>query len=229
MLLEDIAEGSNALVEAAIDLSRLFGAKVCCLDRSASVCGTPVAQAIRPEGDSGVDTGRCAICLDRDAEACDPVLRTAVFIVSRSAPTLERAISRGFGPVLLIPDPQEACRLAGRALVVVDGAPMSAGNLRSVLPVLRVATAVEIVTLCGAAPSDAQEMLAALDRGGLTSPTDVHLSIGALEGTDIHAECDRFRADWCLVTAQPVRGDTGIGVTASRLLANPPCPVIVMP
>lgn len=229
MLLEDETDRSDALIEATVDLSRLLGAEVCCLDRSASMCGAPVAHAIRQEGPGILDleVRRCVICLERDAKACEPLLRQAAFIVSKSAPALKRAVAKGYGPVLLVPPGRDHCRLDGRALIVLDGSPSITRSLESLLGLLSAATAIEVITLRGAAHSDAELLVAKLGCHGIPGQTSVQISIGASNDADIHGECQRFRADWCLVGAERSCREPGIGAIAARSLAELSCPLIV--
>lgn len=227
MLLDDIAGGSNAPIEAAVDISRLLDAEICCLDDIASLCGAPVARTLRGDAPESAPSGRCAICSERSAGTCEPLLRQAAFIVTGAPDTLLRLVRQGYGPVLLIPNGQTRFRLAGRAVIGMDGSPSIFGNIAVVTPLLAAATALDIVTLGRAPPADGRRMLSLLRRQAIPRGRHAELTESVLDDIDLGRECRRVRADWCVIGAA---GPEGLfpSPALAELLESPPCPLLVV-
>lgn len=227
MLLDDMAGGSNAPIEAAVDVSRLFDAEICCLDDIASLCGTPVARALRGEARASGPSDRCEICFERSAGTCAPLLRQATFIVTSARDKLIRLVRQGYGPVLLIPDGQARFRLAGRAVIGVDGSPSIFDNVETVAPLLAAATAIDVVTLGRATAAEGGRMLSLLRSHAIPHGTQVELTQSMLDDIDLGRRCRRVQTDWCLIGATGQNGRCPSPALTS-LLDSPPCPLLVV-
>jgi hypothetical protein len=225
ILLEEEAEKAGVIVEAAIELSRVMQAEICCLDRLAGQCAAPVALALRDEPalPKQAAGNLCDICLIRRADECDAILATATFILSRSVPLLRRTLQRGYGPVLLLPPAKPRFLAAGRAMIAWDGSPSIRRLTELCLPLLRCASHVELVSAVSPWSAD-EDGAAFLARHAIpASHVDIHGRVSL--DTPIHALSGARGYDWCLIGGGQALGAQGDDL--ARLIANSPCPLLI--
>ena len=227
MLVEDESGPGPAMIEAAIELSRSFGAEICCIDRQAGFCAAPQAIAIRGHRQSPPEpsAGLCDICLKRDAEQCNDLLASATFIVSSSTALLIRMIERGYGPVLMLPPSQSHFSAAGRAMVVASDSPHFGRALMLCQPLLDRAAHVDVMGKAG--DNSLLDTCAELLTGhGITAAKREFAGAPPSFEEALRAVCRQESIAWCLLTPNH-RGGSTLDLEARQLLYDPPCPLLV--
>lgn len=227
MLVDDESGPAPAVIEAAIELSRSFGAEICCIDRQAGPCAAPQATAIRGHRQSPHEpsAGLCEICLKRDAEERDDLLASATFIVSSSTARLIRMIERGYGPVLMLPPSQLHFSAAGRVMVVASDSPQFGRALMLCQPLLDRAAHVDVMGKAG--DNNLLDTCAELLTGhGITAARREFAGAALSFEEALRVVCRRESIAWSLLIPNH-RGGSTLDLEARQLLYDPPCPLLV--
>ena len=131
-------------------------------------------------------------------------------------------------PVVAVPDNLRGFKITGRALVAWDGLPAVTATMQSCVPLLQLASEVELITVqeSGDEP-DAEEAASYLSRHGV-HPGIRSLGRGPADEL-IARECATGGADWCLLGAygHGRLRELLFGGVSRRLLTESPIPLIL--
>lgn len=131
-------------------------------------------------------------------------------------------------PIVAMPD-QAAGFSTGRALVAWDGRPASAAAMRAAIPLLKIASAVEIFMAADNSDAIAPDAAAGyLGRHGITAGIRVVDRNGRDADELILEECARFRADYAVMGAYTLgRMAELFGGVTRRMLSDSTLPLVL--
>lgn len=130
-------------------------------------------------------------------------------------------------PVFLVPTEQRGLELFGKAVVAWDGSCPSDAALRAAVPLLRLASEVEIVTI-GEGEADPNEAAAYLSRHGCKVVSRVLPRTGAV-GDQLLEVMQTTGASWCVMGSygRSRLREQLFGGTTRTLLAKAPLPILL--
>lgn len=258
VLIHDDA-GQEARLQCALDVTRAIEGHLVCLDvvRMPVVAdgfGMGGASAVlvmdeREREDSNIDRleprlanegvsyewarvqSNSDMAITDNARLVDLIVvgRQGVGELSESGDIAARLAELTSAPILLVPTEQESLNVSGKALVAWDASSTADAAVRSAVPLLKLASEVEVLTI-GDTDSDADpdEVAAYLARHGCSVTARRVAKSGDISAQLLGALATSG-ADWC------VMGSYGhsrlreqlFGGTTKKLLAKAPIPVLV--
>lgn len=259
LLLVHDDDGQEARLQAALDLTRTLEGHLTCLDVAAlpmvaadyyAGMGEAILLADERERESKNKVALEARLMNEDVTwswidssgpVSDCILKAAtladIIVLNRKLdgfpyPDMHeiasRVVTQARKPVVAVPDSLRRFDM-GRALIAWDGQSSAAATMRAAVPLLALASEVEILTVNdGAARVDPTHAAEYLSRHGIHAVVKVIDDVVHVADTVIIQEAKRWRADYILMGAYG-RGrmmETFGGITR-RMLASSDLPLIL--
>ncbi len=131
-------------------------------------------------------------------------------------------------PILLVPtDQRRGVDLGGKALVIWDGSVAADAAIRAAVPLLKLATEVEVLTI-GDAPADPGDVAAYLGRHGCKATARIEAKTGEVSAQLLDA-LHTSGAAWCVMGCygHSRLREQLFGGTSKTLLAKAPIPLLL--
>jgi nucleotide-binding universal stress UspA family protein len=258
VLIHDDA-GQEARLQCALDVVRALEGHLLCLDvvRLPVVAdgfgvGTASAMLIvdeREREDSNIDRLEprlrgegvshewARVLSNSDAAIADAARLVDLIVVGRqgigevaeTGDLAARLAELTSAPILLVPTDQQAVDICGKALVTWDGSAPNDAAIRAAVPLLLLASEVEVLTIGeGAEDADPEDAAAYLARHGCRV-TARRLPRSNDDPALLQEELSRSNANWCVMGSyghSRIR-ETLFGGASKTLLAKAPIPLLL--